>query len=191
MSFRAARRTLPLQALHTVRVAAIPLRHTLTPALSTGRSSFSPYFLSVRAQSNDSKAPPKLSKESPPKPYSYEDIKALITNPDPNKLIVDVREPAEYKDGAIPTAVNIPYKSTPGALDLSPEEFEEVFKFKKPSKDKELIFYCLAGVRSTAAADLAQIFGYTKLGNYKGSWEDWVAHENPEPVAEEPEKKSE
>ncbi|CCH40685.1 hypothetical protein BN7_219 [Wickerhamomyces ciferrii] len=119
----------------------------------------------------------KLGQDTPAKIYTYQDIKNLITNPDPTKILVDVREPHEFQQYAIPTSINIPYKSSPGALDLSPEEFEDVFKFEKPDKEKELIFYCLAGVRSSAATELAQIFGYDKLGNYVGSIEDWVKHE--------------
>lgn len=120
----------------------------------------------------------QLGQDTPAKVYDYKDIKNLVTNPDPNRILVDVREPDEVAEYAIPNSINIPYKSTPGALDLSPEEFEDVFKFEKPSKDKELIFYCVAGVRSTAAAELAQIFGYDHLGNYVGSLNDWKAHEN-------------
>lgn len=130
-----------------------------------------------RPQSSEAASRAAASKEETPKVYTYEAIKQLSEHPVDSKVIVDVREPAELEEGYIPGAVNIPFKSAPGALDLSPEEFEEEFKFKKPSKDKELVFYCLAGVRSTAAADLAQIFGYKKLGNYVGSWEDWVSHE--------------
>lgn len=120
----------------------------------------------------------QLGQETPATIYTYEDIKNLVTNPDPNRILVDVREPVEVQEYAIPNSINIPYKSTPGALDLSPEEFEDVFKFEKPDKDKELIFYCVAGVRSTAAAELAQIFGYNKLGNYVGSLNDWKEHEH-------------
>ncbi|KAH3667833.1 hypothetical protein WICMUC_005233 [Wickerhamomyces mucosus] len=109
--------------------------------------------------------------------YNYEDIKKLISNPSPSQTLIDVREPNEYLEGHIKGAINIPYKSTPGALDLSDEEFEDIFKFTKPSKNNELIFYCLAGVRSTASLELASMFGYTKLGNYLGSYEDWVLNE--------------
>ena len=52
-------------------------------------------------------------------------------------------------------------------------EFEEKFGFKKPSADQELVFYCKAGVRSSAAAQLAKQVGYTKVGEYRGSWLDW------------------
>lgn len=148
------------------------------PAFHVSRQLTPTTFYRFNTTTNNEEIKQKLSSEQPaPKVYSYQDIKNLITHPDPNKILVDVREPAEYQEYAIPTAINIPYKSTPGALDLSPEEFEDVFKFEKPSKDKELIFYCVAGIRSTAAADLAQIFGYEKLGNYKGSMEDWLQHE--------------
>lgn len=112
--------------------------------------------------------------------YNYEDIKKITTHPEtfPNTVLVDVREPVEFEEGHIPGALNVPFKSSPGAFDLSGEDFEESFGFEKPGKDKELVFYCLGGVRSTAAEELANSFGYTKRGNYVGSWEDWISHEN-------------
>lgn len=112
------------------------------------------------------------------KPYKYEDVKAFVAAPAEKALLVDVREPAEYAEGHIPGAVNVPFKSSPGAFGLSAEEFEESFGFAKPPKDTELIFYCLGGVRSSAAEELANSFGYSKRGNYAGSYEDWVTHEN-------------
>lgn len=120
--------------------------------------------------------------------YDYEDVKSIASKEElnPKVVLVDVREPSEFAEGHIPHAVNIPYKSLPGALDLSPEEFEENFGFEKPGQDKELIFYCLGGVRSTAAEELASSFGYKKRGNYLGSWEDWVAHEQPSAAAAAP-----
>lgn len=117
--------------------------------------------------------------------YNYEDIKKLSSQPEkfPNTVLVDVREPVEFEEGHIPGALNVPFKSSPGAFDLPEEDFEESFGFSKPAKDKELVFYCLGGVRSTAAEELANSFGYTKRGNYVGSWEDWVTHENAAPAA--------
>ncbi|EGV62353.1 Rhodanese-domain-containing protein [Yamadazyma tenuis ATCC 10573] len=118
-----------------------------------------------------------ISEECKAKLYNYPQIKKLTQAPNPDSIIVDVREPVEYEEGHIPGAINIPFKSSPGALGLNAEEFEENFGFKKPDADKELIFYCLAGIRSTAAEDLAKTFGYKKRGNYVGSYEDWVANE--------------
>lgn len=45
----------------------------------------------------------------------------------------------------------------------------------KPTADQEVVFYCKAGVRSSAAAGLAQQAGYEKVGEYRGSWLDWAA----------------
>lgn len=116
--------------------------------------------------------------QSAAKPYSYKDIKELVTTPKKDSLLIDVREPAEFQEGHIPGALNVPFKSSPGAFDLSEEEFEDSFGFQKPDKDSELVFYCLGGVRSTAAEELANSFGYTRRGNYQGSYEDWLMHEN-------------
>ncbi|KAI9799560.1 MAG: hypothetical protein M1825_004486 [Sarcosagium campestre] len=86
----------------------------------------------------------------------------------------DVREPAEYDEGFIPSAINIPIASQPDALFLSPQEFEDRFGFIKPPADKEVVFYCKAGVRSAAAAKLARQGGYDRVGEYPGSWLDWT-----------------
>ncbi|KAG5420452.1 hypothetical protein I9W82_002333 [Candida metapsilosis] len=112
--------------------------------------------------------------------YKYDDVKEIAEHPSehPDSVLVDVREPVEYDDGHIPGAINVPFKSSPGALDLSEDDFLDNFGFEKPDKNKELVFYCLGGVRSTAAEELANTFGYKKRGNYVGSYEDWVAHEN-------------
>lgn len=85
----------------------------------------------------------------------------------------DVREPSEYETGFIPGAINIPVKSQPDAMFLPEDEFEDRFGFSKPEKDQELVFYCKAGVRSSAAAQLAKQYGYENISEYKGSWLDW------------------
>jgi len=86
---------------------------------------------------------------------------------------LDVREPFEYEAGYIPTAINIPIKSQPDAMMLPADEFEDRFGFSKPSVDQELVFYCKAGVRSAAAAQLAEQIGYKNVAEYRGSWMDW------------------
>lgn len=56
---------------------------------------------------------------------------------------------------------------------LPADEFEDRFGFEKPSAHKELVFYCKSGVRSSAAAQLAQQIGYQNVAEYRGSWLDW------------------
>lgn len=89
-------------------------------------------------------------------------------------LLEDVREPSELKDtGRIPGSINIPVKTAPDGFFLPDEDFEDRFGFVRPDRDTEVIFYCRSGVRSRAAAGLAKEAGWTKVGEYPGSWLDW------------------
>ena len=102
-------------------------------------------------------------------------MKDIATSPSPSKiLLIDVREPHEYAAGHIPSSINLPIQSQPDALFLNEEEFEDRFGMQKPDVKQEVVFYCKAGVRSKAAAQLAGRNGYTKVGEYPGSWMDWV-----------------
>lgn len=49
-----------------------------------------------------------------------------------------------------------------GALQLSPEEFKEKYGGDMPSHSQNIVFTCLAGVRSKTALDTAASLGYTK-----------------------------
>lgn len=102
-----------------------------------------------------------------------------IVNQDPANskyVIIDVREPDEFATGHLPNAINIPVKSSPGALGLHPDEFKLTFGFDKPSTDKTLVFYCLAGVRATMSEELAYTFGYEHRLNFIGSFKEWLDH---------------
>ncbi|KAH7084189.1 Rhodanese-like domain-containing protein [Paraphoma chrysanthemicola] len=115
-----------------------------------------------------------ISTEAPKsKIYSYEDIISILKTPTSSPLLIDVREPHEYAANTIPTAINIPVSSQPDALMLSEEDFEDRFGMPKPELDKEVVFFCKAGVRSRAMAGLARQAGYTNVGEYPGSWLDW------------------
>jgi rhodanese-related sulfurtransferase len=70
-----------------------------------------------------------------------------------------VREPHEFEKNSIPTAINIPVTSQPDALLLDEEDFQDRFGFQKPPKGKEVVFFCKAGVRSSAAAGIARQAG--------------------------------
>lgn len=117
-----------------------------------------------------------ISEPHEAKIYDFAAIKELVAHPRDDAVLVDVREPLEFAEGHIAHAVNVPYKTCPGALSLPEEDFEDYFGFAKPDPAKELVFYCLGGVRSLAAEELASTFGYEKRGNYLGLYEDWVAN---------------
>lgn len=68
----------------------------------------------------------------------------------------------------------MPIKTSPDGIFLPPDEFEDRFGFTKPPTTNKIIFYCKAGVRSSSAAQLALQHGYTNVGEYKGSYDDWV-----------------
>lgn len=102
--------------------------------------------------------------------------------PQKSLILVDVREPAELTaTGVIPSAVCVPLASQPDALFLTPDEFETRFGFPKPGAAEgqetgDVVFYCKAGVRARAAAQLAVKAGYDpeRVGVYDGSWLDWA-----------------
>ncbi|TKA66426.1 hypothetical protein B0A55_10313 [Friedmanniomyces simplex] len=141
----------------TLRVASLqqPRNRILRPA-----------FVPVRWHS----APPKG------KVYDFQDIQKFSSSSSPDRILVDVREPAEYEEGYISGAINIPIKSQPDAMFLPEDEFEDRFGFSKPDPEKEVVFYCKSGVRSSAAAQFAKQHGYKDVAEYRGSWLDWQKH---------------
>lgn len=68
----------------------------------------------------------------------------------------------------------MPITSAPDSFHITADEFEDRFGFPRPPKDSEVVFYCKAGVRSRAAAGLARDAGWTRVGEYPGSWLDWA-----------------
>jgi rhodanese-related sulfurtransferase len=82
-------------------------------------------------------------------------LKAVIDSGDSRYVIVDVREGWEYKEGHIPTAINIPGGNTS--------------KMKNPpEKDKYIIIYCEAGFRSWMAAMKMHSDGYKFVLDWGG-----------------------
>jgi hydroxyacylglutathione hydrolase len=64
--------------------------------------------------------------------------------------LIDVRNPGEYRDGALPGARNIPLATLPGRLgELDPE--------------RPVLLYCRSGNRSVIAAALLEAHGFTDV----------------------------
>ncbi|XP_053672135.1 rhodanese domain-containing protein CG4456-like isoform X2 [Anopheles nili] len=107
------------------------------------------------------------------------DIEDLPNHPE--KLLIDVREPAELAaTGQIPTSINIPLKTLRTELGISSQDFEAKYGRKKPSTDDPIIFSCRSGVRSGQAAMEADQLGFRNVKNYVGSWLEYAAkHDLP------------
>ncbi|XP_064550269.1 rhodanese domain-containing protein CG4456 [Drosophila montana] len=106
----------------------------------------------------------------------YAEVKKLIN--DPQKLLIDVREPKELKEtGQVPSSINIPLGIVSQELATSDQQFKSKYARDKPQPDTELVFHCRSGVRSLKAAEAAVALGFKNVKNYEGSWLDWAEHE--------------
>ena len=77
-------------------------------------------------------------------------------------VVLDVREPDEYEQGAIPGAIHIPR----GHLESQVEA-------KVPDHDAHLVVYCAGGTRSAFAADTLAQLGYTDVVSMAGGFNKW------------------
>lgn len=101
-------------------------------------------------------------------------ISEIDTNAAADKLsaggvsLLDVREPDEYDQGAIPGALHIPR----GHLEAQVEA-------KLSDKNQPVVVYCAGGVRSAFAADTLQALGYTNVLSMAGGFGKWKDEGRP------------
>ena len=76
--------------------------------------------------------------------------------------LLDVREPDEYEQGAVPGAVHV----ARGNLEFSVEG-------RLPDKDAPIAVYCAGGVRSAFATKTLQELGYTDVVSVIGGFNKW------------------
>lgn len=75
-------------------------------------------------------------------------------------VLVDVREPEEWRDGHAPNAVHIPLGSL-GA------------RFNELDPSQEIVTVCRSGARSTTALKILQKAGFTRVYNLTGGMIAW------------------
>jgi len=80
----------------------------------------------------------------------------------PGAVVLDVREPDEYDQGALPGAIHIPR----GHLESQVES-------RLPDRDAPVVVYCAGGVRSAFAAKTLQELGYTDVVSVAGGFGKW------------------
>lgn len=81
-------------------------------------------------------------------------------------VLVDVREPKEWKEGHIEGAISLPLSSLKQGVDAGTLE-------KQVPKDKIVYTHCVMGVRALKAANILEKLGY-KVRPLKAGYEDFV-----------------
>ena len=88
------------------------------------------------------------------KQVKVSDVRHLVET---NQVIIDVREPHEFKQGHIMNAINIPMSQFRERLDEIP-------------KDKDVFIHCRSGQRSYNVVSALGQLGYDKVYNISGSF---------------------
>src|SRR4030042_2916363 len=88
---------------------------------------------------------------------SSEDLAGLLGQP--NLCLIDVRTAEEFRAGAIPSALNIPY---------------DVIQDNLPTQDREarIVVYCRSGNRSSVAKARLEELGFRNVNNF-GAYTNW------------------
>ncbi len=87
---------------------------------------------------------------------SAEEAHARMARPD--AVVIDVREPAEYKAGHVPGARLLPL----GSID------KESAAAVIPDQGTEVLVYCRSGVRSKKGAEKLAALGYERVSEFGG-----------------------
>ncbi len=83
-------------------------------------------------------------------------------------LMVDVRQAAEFAQGHVPGAINIPH-------DVMGERLAEL----GPDRDREIVIYCRSGRRAVVAEEILAAAGFTHVRDLDGHMLDWKAAGRP------------
>jgi rhodanese-related sulfurtransferase len=97
-----------------------------------------------------------------------DELAAREATKDPTLVVLDVRTPAEYAEGHVPGAINVPHDAVAARLDEL-----------APLKDKDVVVYCKSGRRAALALDVLGQNGYTRLRHLDGDMQGWVAAGRP------------
>ena len=89
-------------------------------------------------------------------------------------LVVDVREPAERQQAAIPGSIHAPRGMLEFYCDPSMPYFKEEF-----TPDQRIILHCASGGRSALAADTLKKMGFTNVAHLDGGIKAWQESGKP------------
>jgi len=96
---------------------------------------------------------------------AYQNIKindyAKLVKKD-NPILLDVRTPEEFSEGAIPNSKNIDFYNDSFKSDI-----------EKLDRNEKYLVYCARGGRSAKAAKIMQGLGFTEVYNLEGGYTSW------------------
>ena len=85
-----------------------------------------------------------------------------VASSDPQLLVLDVRSAAEFAEGHIPGAVNIPHDVIGGRVaELG------------PAGERDIVVYCRSGRRSALAIETLKTAGFSRLFHLDGDYLRW------------------
>ena len=94
---------------------------------------------------------------------SLEDALTHLGTP---SLVLDVREPEEFQQGHLPSAINIPR----GMLEFRMSQEPDLM-----ARDREIVIYCKTSGRSALAAESLAKLGFTGVQSIAGGFDAWCA----------------
>ncbi len=101
------------------------------------------------------------------------ELQRRLASPEP-PIVIDVRDPDEYRDGHIEAATNI----SRGFLEFR-------IASAVPDPNRTVVLYCQTGLRSLLAGKVLKDLGYSNVINLQGGYQKWVQSGLPV-VREEP-----
>jgi phage shock protein E len=87
---------------------------------------------------------------------------------DRSLVVLDVRTPAEYADGHIPGAINIPH-----------DEITRRVAELANARDNDIVVYCKAGPRAAEAIGVLEKQGFKRVYHLAGDYTRWNEEKRP------------
>ena len=143
------------------------------------------YFADAKAMVNEAKQDIEE--------ITYDDFKARLTDltKDTLRVVIDIREPTEFEEGYIGMpdedgeypypetfVVNIPR----GLLEFKiadKDYWDDELWVEMPSKDEEIVVYCMKGGRAALAAQALKMLGYKNVKSLRGGYRIWLDPDAP------------
>lgn len=97
----------------------------------------------------------------------------------PDILLLDVREPAEFQTMHIPGSINVPR----GILESSCDwDYEDTIPELAAGHGREIVVICRSGNRSVLAADVMQQMGFSNVVSLRTGVRGW--HDDDQPLVD-------